>query len=47
MSVRCLLNLGVYSLMAGIPGAGADRDLGSLVTILGMLIFAIIVYTKV
>ena len=42
-----LLNLGVYSLMAGNMALEPVAIVGSLVTIAGMLIFAIIIYTKV
>lgn len=42
-----LLTLGVYTLMAGMQSLMFIVISGSLVTILGMLIFAVIVYTKV
>jgi hypothetical protein len=42
-----LLNLGVYGLMAGTAALEPVAIVGSLVTILGMLIFAVIVYSKV
>lgn len=42
-----LLNVGVYGLMAGSATLAPVAIAGSLVTILGMLIFAGIVYTKV
>ena len=42
-----LLNLGVYGLMAGTAALEPVAIVGSLVTILGMLIFAVIVYNKV
>jgi hypothetical protein len=42
-----LLNLGVYGLIAGTAALEPVAIVGSLVTILGMLIFAVIVYSKV
>ena len=42
-----LLSVGVYGLMAGSAALEPVATVGSLVTILGMLIFAGIVYTKV
>lgn len=42
-----LLNVGVYGLMAGNSSLELIAIAGSLITILGMLIFAGIVYTKV
>ena len=42
-----LLTLGVYTLMAGMQSLMFVVISGSLITILGMLIFAAIVYTKV
>jgi hypothetical protein len=42
-----LLTAGVYTQMAGMPSLAFIVISGSLVTLLGMLIFALIVYTKV
>ena len=42
-----LLNVGVYGLMAGTAALEPVAIVGSLITILGMLIFASIVYSKV
>jgi hypothetical protein len=42
-----LLNAGVYALMAGNMTLEPVAIIGSLVTILGMLIFAIIVWSKI
>ncbi len=42
-----LLNAGVYALMAGNAALEPVAIVGSLITILGMLIFAIIVWSKI
>jgi hypothetical protein len=42
-----LLTVGVYTQMAGMPSLAFIVISGSCITILGMLIFAVIVYTKV
>ncbi|HXQ39898.1 MAG TPA: hypothetical protein VN821_01430 [Candidatus Udaeobacter sp.] len=42
-----LLTLGVYTQMAGMPSLAFIVISGSMITILGMLIFAVIVYSKV
>ena len=42
-----LLTAGIYTQMAGMPSLAFIVITGSLTTILGMLIFAVIVYSKV